>query len=522
MVKQQQTILLVEDEAIIAMLEAKQLERRGYHVVHALSGERAIEIVNEDLDSVDLILMDINLGSGMDGTEAAAIILKEHDIPVVFLSSHTEEEIVEKTENISSYGYVAKNSGETVLVASIKMAFKLHQARTTLIEKDRALQQKTEELDAFFAYARDLLCITDTEGNFIHLSKEWENVIGYPLEELEGENCLRFLHADDVKPTIEKLSQLSKQLPVIGYVNRYRRKDGSYRWIEWNSFPSGKRVYAAARDITERKFMEKRMLAWQNLMQYVIQYAPTAIAVHDKNLNYIFVSDRYLVEYGIKDRDIIGKHHYEVFPDLPEKWRAVHQRVLRGAIEHAENDPYIRSDGSVEITNWECRPWYDEEGEIGGLIVYTAVVTRQKNVEESLLLNNKRLQSIVDTLQYPARNMQDFLDHALEEAIQITASTIGYIYFYDDEKRLFALNTWSDDVMKECSITNPQTLYELDKTGIWGEAVRQRKPIVLNDFQADHPLKRGYPEGHVKLHRFLTIPVMIGERIVAVVGVANK
>jgi len=76
--------------------------------------------------------------------------------------------------------------------------------------------------------------------------------------------------------------------------------------------------------------------------------------------------------------------------------------------------------------------------------------------------------------------------------------------------------------MKECTIANPQTCYELDKTGIWGEAVRQRKPIIVNDFPAEHPLKKGYPEGHAPLSRFLTVPVFNEDQIVAVVGIANK
>ena len=76
--------------------------------------------------------------------------------------------------------------------------------------------------------------------------------------------------------------------------------------------------------------------------------------------------------------------------------------------------------------------------------------------------------------------------------------------------------------MDECKITNPQTIYQLEKTGIWGEAIRQRKPIIVNNYEAQNPLKKGYPKGHAHLSRFLTIPVLVEDRIVAVVGVANK
>ena len=97
----------------------------------------------EKTPAIDLILMDINLGNGMDGTDAAAIILKDHDLPVVFLSSHMEPEVVAKTEKITSYGYVVKNSSITVLDASIKMAFKLFEAKIKEKEKGSGSCGKT-------------------------------------------------------------------------------------------------------------------------------------------------------------------------------------------------------------------------------------------------------------------------------------------------------------------------------------------------------------------------------------------
>jgi PAS domain S-box-containing protein len=142
--------------------------------------------------------------------------------------------------------------------------------------------------------------------------------------------------------------------------------------------------------------------------------------------------------------------------------------------------------------------------------------------KEEIEFSNERLESLLRISQFSTNKIQELLDFALEEAIKLTNSKIGYIYFYNENTRQFTLNTWSKDVMKECQVANPQTVYDLDKTGIWGEAVRQRKPIVLNDFQSDNPLKKGVPEGHVKLLKFLTIPVIFDNEIVAVAGVANK
>jgi len=152
------TLLLVEDDSIIALGEKRSLEKYGYSVVHVSTGEAAIEAANATA-GIDLILMDINLGAGIDGTEAAEIILADHEVPVVFVSSHSEREIVEKTERITSYGYVLKNSSITVLDASIKMAFKLFDEK----KKSRSILGKLEAtLDAI----PDLMFVVDSEGYF--------------------------------------------------------------------------------------------------------------------------------------------------------------------------------------------------------------------------------------------------------------------------------------------------------------------------------------------------------------------
>jgi PAS domain S-box-containing protein len=127
---------------------------------------------------------------------------------------------------------------------------------TTLKQTEAALQQKTEELETFFLSAIDLLCIADIEGRFLRLNPEWERTLGYGLPELEGKHFLDFVHPDDLEATRAANIQASEQ-PLLRFVNRYRHQDGSYRWLEWRSVPRGSYIYAAARDITDRKQAEQ-------------------------------------------------------------------------------------------------------------------------------------------------------------------------------------------------------------------------------------------------------------------------
>ena len=138
-------ILLVEDEEFISLSESRLLKKHGFSVLCASSGEEAVRMFHEDPE-IDLVLMDIDLGRGMDGAEAAKLMLKEREVPVVFLSSHTKSEIVARTEEIGSYGFIVKTSGDAVILASIRVAFRLFDAKRVLDEQAQKLQATNEEL----------------------------------------------------------------------------------------------------------------------------------------------------------------------------------------------------------------------------------------------------------------------------------------------------------------------------------------------------------------------------------------
>ncbi|MBN1500761.1 MAG: response regulator [Spirochaetes bacterium] len=120
-------ILMVEDEMIIALATTMALKEFHYEIINAYNGEDAVKMAVKNVD-INLILMDINLGNGMDGTEAAKQILLKRNIPIIFLTSHNEQEYVNKVKNITRYGYVMKNSDIFVLQSSIEMAYDLFNA----------------------------------------------------------------------------------------------------------------------------------------------------------------------------------------------------------------------------------------------------------------------------------------------------------------------------------------------------------------------------------------------------------
>jgi two-component system cell cycle sensor histidine kinase/response regulator CckA len=142
-----------------------------------------------------------------------------------------------------------------------------------------------------------------------------------------------------------------------------------------------------------RRRTEDALAASESLLRQFIKYTPAAVAMLDRELRYIQASDRWLTDYHLAGQDLAGRSHYEVFPEISERWHDVHRRVLAGAVESCEEDPFPRADGSLDWLQWEVRPWFDAGGEVGGVIMFTQVVTERKRIAEKLRESEERLQS---------------------------------------------------------------------------------------------------------------------------------
>lgn len=135
---------------------------------------------------------------------------------------------------------------------------------------------------------------------------------------------------------------------------------------------------------------------------------------------------------------------------------------------------------------------------------------------------SSRYKYLVKLYELEIDSLQELFDFALEQALALTESTLGYICFYDEIAEVFTLYSWSKNAMICCKVADKPNRFFLENTGLWGEVVRQRKEIVVNNFSSSNSLKKGYPEGHVAIYNFLSVPVWKGESIVAVVAVGNK
>ena len=131
-------------------------------------------------------------------------------------------------------------------------------------------------------------------------------------------------------------------------------------------------------------------------LRLFIDHAPAALAMFDREMRYLHASRRWLEDYGLRDQDLCGRLHYELFPDMPERWKEAHGRGLAGEVVRENDDRIERADGSVQRLKWEVRPWYDAAGEVGGIVIFSEDTTARKQAEQALRLSEERLRALVN------------------------------------------------------------------------------------------------------------------------------
>lgn len=222
-----------------------------------------------------------------------------------------------------------------------------------------------------------------------------DEVFGHPITEQIAPGS-----REDVLKWLRERGSSEKLLEVNEFEAAGLRKDGTefpfYVAVTRVDLAEGPTEMGVFIDIPERKRIENELRTSEERTRYILKYIPGEIAVFDNQMRYILVSDRFLSDLKVGDRNIIGLNHYDVFPDLPQWWKEVHKRVLAGAVERCEDDQYVRPDGLVDYIRWEARPWYDANGKIGGIILYTEITTARRRAEEAMRKREEEFRALVE------------------------------------------------------------------------------------------------------------------------------
>jgi two-component system, cell cycle sensor histidine kinase and response regulator CckA len=301
---------------------------------------------------------------------------------------------------------------------------------------------------------------------------------GLPMGEQPSDTAGAFIarcHEDD-RARLRQAIQDALSGGHEGYEVEHRVvwPDHSVHWVEVRGHvyrdeqQKPVRMAGTVVDITPRKESQAKLIASEQLMRQLIAHTPAAIAMFDRELRYLQVSQRWLSDYHLEGQELLGRCHYEVFPDVPAHWREVHRRALAGVVERCEEEPYPRQDGTLEWLSWEVRPWTDSTGQVAGIVMFTQVITGRKRSEEALRRAEEKFASIflaapvaisitrvADGLLLDVnRQFERLFGYTRDEAIGRTTVQLGMWPDPEERKRIATtpLNTGGIPTVREAAL----------------------------------------------------------------------
>ena len=282
------------------------------------------------------------------------------------------------------------------------------------ITEQKKAQAAVKESEARFRLVADtapvLIWMAGPDKLCNYFNKTWLDFTGRSKEQEFGYGWAEGVHPGDLKQCVRTYEESFNRREKFSMEYRLKRHDGEYRWIldigvpRFNPDASFAGYIGIAVDVTERKRSEEALRelnealkeqtallqSKEELLTTFVTKAPAGVAMLDCDMRYIQASDRWCADYSVDRSQLLGRSHYELFPDIPERWRDAHRRALAGETVKAEEDRWDRPDGTQWL-RWELHPWHTAGGAIGGLLILAEDITRRKQMEETLFATSRKL-----------------------------------------------------------------------------------------------------------------------------------
>ena len=453
----------------------------------------------------------------------------------------------------------------------------LKQSELARKEAVEALSEREELLGFALETSHTGAWALDLVNHSIFRSQELDRIFGYKdrLPDWTYEMFLEHVLPEDRAEVDEKFRQATEMQRNWSFECRIRRVDGEVRWIWVSGRPRNDstgtqgRMAGIVQDITTRKRIEEELRQSEATLNAVLDTLPAGLVIADAKGR--------IVRHNAATQELWGlpleTDSWEGYGDWVGWWPETGERIKahEWAMTRALLNGEITRNELVRNRKFhsdECRyylnnvsPLRDAEGRIIGGVAAMTDVTDRKQMEDELRKSrdeleirvkertaelertNKRLkeenqerilkeQSLrmeearLDALlqlsrirEAPLAEMSNFI---LEQAIRLTHSKIGFLGFLNEDESVYTLQAVSKDIVKECNVTGDPLQWHVADAGIWAEAIRERETLFINDYNESHPGKRGLPQGHPPVERFMVVPVFEGKRIVALAGVCNK
>jgi PAS domain S-box-containing protein len=397
---------------------------------------------------------------------------------------------------------------------------------------EMALQESEEKHKLLIETTGTGYVVIDDQGLVTDANLEYVRLAGrQQLDEVLGHSVLEWTAPHDHDRNALEIKKCLETGSVRNLEIDYITPDGKITPIEVNATVlhdfGAVQILTLCRDITERKRAAEDLRESERKYRELVENANSIILRWGPDGRITFMNEFGQQFFGYKEQEICGRHVMgTIVPETEEGGRRLQMLMDEicahpTAFEQNVNQNMRRSGERVWIA-WTNKVVLDQRGQVVEILSIGTDITERKRADEALRLNVDRFRTLLSLNQMFDAPIKEITDFAMEAAIRLTGSALGYVAFANEDESVLTMQSWSKAAMDECEIADKPLIYPVETTGLWGEAVRQRKAVITNDYAAPNPLKRGCPEGHVAVRRHMNIPVFSGSRIVVVAGVGNK
>jgi len=297
---------------------------------------------------------------------------------------------------IKGWGFVAATSiALYYMVSRFARALVASSERELAFEKER--KQPPPMLVAIADATPDAIFAKDEAGCYMLFSKAAERVVGKSADEVLGKDDRAIFPASQAEFLMNTHREIRESGSAVVAEETLSTADGERVFLSMKGPLRGADgrifgTYGISRDITDRKRAEVLLHESQERLRLLIDHAPAGLAMFDRDMCYLEASQRWREDYGLGNAEIIGKSHYDLFPGLPQEWRAIHRRALDGESISADEDCFERGDGAVQWLRWEVRPWRRDDGTVGGIVIFAEDISQRKSADTELRRRNRELE----------------------------------------------------------------------------------------------------------------------------------
>ena len=554
-------ILVVDDNPVTVESSCRVLIQAGYEVRKAFNGTDALRAVKEH--HPDLILLDREM-PGISGLDVCRQIKEDPALAGTFVvfASATRLEVEEQVRGLDAGadGYIVRPIGNEELRARVDAYVRIAKLNRQLESRTHELQEANQVLtdsrraalslmeDALRSNERleqakvalqeseiryhqivdtqeDAICRWRPDTTLTFANAQYLKLFGLSADSYRSRQWIDFIPESEREPLRARIRSLAENPVRVIYEHPVNLADGSVRHYHWTDSPildaEGTCVefQSVGRDITDLRESEaqaaKRLSA--------IEHSPASIVITDRNGTIEYVNSRFTLVSGYTAEEALGQNPRVLKSgDMPlEAYRAMWKDLAAGKDWQGEFHNR-RKDGTLFWELASISPIRNPQGEITHYVAVKEDITARKAAEARLHMFSQRAQFMLELSALAATVSETaFMQRATECMEDLTGSKVSFIHFINDDQATIELVTWSRRTLESYCQAGFDRHYPIAKAGIWAEAFRQRKPVVINDY-AQAPNRRGLPEGHAALTRLISLPVMEGDRVRMLVGVGNK